>query len=55
MPNEETVHFRELQMMGMLLPLGIEEDNEFKPDAETVALAQRADGFLAHRGAPVLR
>ncbi len=36
--NEETVQPRDLQMMGMLLPLGIEKGKEFKPDAATVAL-----------------
>jgi len=35
--NEETVQPRDLQMMGMLLPLGIEKGKEFKPDAATVA------------------
>ena len=34
--NEETVQPRDLQMMGMLLPLGIEKGKEFKPDAATV-------------------
>jgi hypothetical protein len=37
MLNEETVQPRDLQMMGMLLPLGIERSKEFKPDAATVA------------------
>ena len=29
--NEEPVHPRDLQMLGMLLPLGIEKGKEFKP------------------------
>jgi hypothetical protein len=40
--NEETVQPRDLQMMGMLLPLGIERGKEFKPDAETVAVLKKA-------------
>ena len=40
--NEETVQPRDLQMMGMLLPLGIEKGKEFKPDAATVALLKAA-------------
>src|SRR6516164_7744494 len=36
--NEETLQPRDLQMMGMLLPLGIEKGKEFKPNAETVAV-----------------
>src|SRR6266436_5825676 len=40
--NEETVQPRDLQMMGMLLPLGIEKGREFKPDAATVALLNSA-------------
>jgi hypothetical protein len=36
--NEELVQPEDLQMMGMLLPLGIEKGKEFKPDAITVAL-----------------
>ena len=35
MINEEPVQSRDLQMMGMLLPLGIEKGKEFKPDAAT--------------------
>ena len=31
MINEEPVHPRDLQMLGMLLPLGIEKGKEFKP------------------------
>ena len=42
MLNEETVQPRDLQMMGMLLPLGIERGKEFKPDAATVALLNSA-------------
>ena len=33
--NEETVQPADLQMMGMLLPLGIEKGKEFKPDPAT--------------------
>ena len=40
--NEETVQPRDLQMMGMLLPLGIEKGKEFKPDAATKALLKSA-------------
>src|SRR6516164_2315295 len=40
--NEETVQPRDLQMMGMLLPLGIEKGKEFKPDAKTVAVLKKA-------------
>ena len=40
--NEETVQPRDLQMMGMLLPLGIERGKEFKPDAATVARLKAA-------------
>ena len=40
--NEETVQAGDLQMMGMLLPLGIEMGKEFKPDASTVALLKKA-------------
>jgi hypothetical protein len=42
MLNEETVQPRDLQMMGMLLPLGIERGKEFKPDAATVAQLKAA-------------
>ena len=35
--NEEPVQSRDLEMMGMLLPLGIEKGKEFKPDAATAA------------------
>ena len=40
--NEETLQPRDLQMMGMLLPLGIEKGKEFKPDAATVAQLKAA-------------
>jgi hypothetical protein len=40
--NEETVQPRDLQMMGMLLPLGIEKGKEFKPDAATIAQLKAA-------------
>jgi hypothetical protein len=33
--NEEPVQSRDLQMLGMLLPLGIEKGKEFKPDVAT--------------------
>src|SRR2546423_15001400 len=42
MLNEEPVQPEDLQMMGMLLPLGIEKGKEFKPDAATVALLKPA-------------
>jgi hypothetical protein len=42
MLNEETVQPRDLQMMGMLLPLGIERGKEFKPDSATVAQLKAA-------------
>jgi len=37
MINEEPVQSRDLEMMGMLLPLGIEKGKEFRPDAATLA------------------
>jgi hypothetical protein len=40
--NEETVQTRDLEMMGMLLPLGIEKGKEFKPDATTMAIFKTA-------------
>src|SRR5258705_4644642 len=40
--NEETLQPRDRQMMGMLLPLGIEKGKEFKPDAATVAQLKAA-------------
>ena len=42
MLNEETIQPRDLQSMGMLLPLGIEKGKEFKPDAATVKLLKEA-------------
>ena len=53
--NEETVQPLDLQMMGMLLPLGIEKGKEFKPDASTVALlktaATEAHAWLMYKAA----
>src|SRR5262249_33537283 len=50
MLNEEPVDARDLQMMGMLLPLGIEKGKEFKPDtalnAELKSSAQEAHEWL---------
>jgi hypothetical protein len=40
--NEETVQPRDLQMMGMLLPLGIEKGKEFKPNAATATVLKSA-------------
>ena len=40
--DEEPVQPRDLQMMGMLLPLGIEKGKEFKPDAAMVAQLKAA-------------
>lgn len=40
--NEETVQPRDLQMMGMLLPLGIEKGKEFKPDDATIPVLKKA-------------
>ena len=42
MLNEEPVQSKDLQMMGMLLPLGIEKGKEFNPDAATVAQLKSA-------------
>ena len=42
MLNEETIQPRDLEIMGMLLPLGIERGKEFKPDDATVALMKAA-------------
>jgi uncharacterized protein (TIGR03000 family) len=42
MLKEETVQPRDLEMMGMLLPLGIERGKEFKPDVATVSLLKKA-------------
>ena len=46
--EKQSVQPRDLQMMGMLLPLGIERGKEFKPDAPTVAQlkAAAANGTL---------
>ena len=53
--NEETVQPRDLEMMGMLLPLGIEKGKEFKPDAATVPLlkaaAEEALAWLMYKAA----
>ena len=40
--DEEPVQPRDLQMMGMLLPIGIEKGKDFKPDAATDAQLNRA-------------
>jgi hypothetical protein len=40
--NEETVQPRDLQMRGMLLPLGIEKGKEFKPSPEATAQMKAA-------------
>ena len=40
--NEETIQPRDLEIMGMLLPLGIERGKAFKPDDATVALMKAA-------------
>jgi hypothetical protein len=42
MLNEEAAQPIDLQMMGMLLPLGIEKGKEFKPDAATIAVLKQA-------------
>ena len=42
MLSEETVQPRDLQMMGLLVPLGIEKGKEFKPEAKTTALLKKA-------------
>jgi len=42
MVNEEVTDPRDLQMLGMLLPLGIEKGKEFKPDAATVEALKSA-------------
>ena len=53
--NEETVQPRDLQMLGMLLPLGIERGKEFKPDAATLAqlktAAEEALAWLMNKAA----
>jgi hypothetical protein len=40
--NEEPVQARDLQMLGMLLPLGIEKGKEFKPDPATRTQLKKA-------------
>jgi hypothetical protein len=53
--DEEPVQPRDLQMMGMLLPLGIEKGKEFKPVAATVAqlkaAATEAQAWLMYKAA----
>jgi hypothetical protein len=44
MLNEEPAQTQDLQMMGMLLPLGIEKGKNFKPDVATVEQAPRGSG-----------
>jgi hypothetical protein len=38
MLNEEPAQSQDLQMMGMLLPLGIEKGKDFKPDVAPVGI-----------------
>jgi hypothetical protein len=40
--NEEPIQPRDAEMMGLLLPLGIEKGKEFRPGAATVALLKAA-------------
>ena len=51
MLNEEPVERRDIEMMGMLLPLGIEKGKDFKPDAPAItelrSAAQEAHAWLA--------
>jgi len=47
MLNEEPVHPLDLQMMGMLLPLGIEKDKDFRP-GETLKAELKSAGEEAH-------
>jgi hypothetical protein len=53
--NEETVQPRDMEMMGMLLPLGIEKGKEFKPDPATETLlnksAKEAHAWLMDKAA----
>ena len=53
--DEETVQSRDLQMLGMLLPLGIEKGKAFKPDAATLAqmkaAAEEAHAWLMEKAA----
>jgi len=55
MLSEETLQPKDMQMMGMLLPLGIEKGKEFKPDAATVkelkAAAAEAHAWLMFKAA----
>jgi hypothetical protein len=55
MLDEETVQPRDLQMMGMLLPLGIEKGEPFHPDAATAAelkaAAEEAHAWLMAKAA----
>ena len=44
MLNEEPVQSRDFEMMGMLLPLGIERGKEFKSDAKMAAVLRAAAG-----------
>jgi hypothetical protein len=41
---------QDLQMMGMLLPLGIEKGKDFKPDVATVEQAPRGSGSCPKSG-----
>ena len=51
--NEEPVQPRDLEMMGMILPIGIEKGKDFKPDAATVTLlkaaAKEAQAWLSQK------
>lgn len=49
MLNEETVQPQDLQMMGMLLPLGIEKGKAFKPVAQLKSAAAEAGAWLVGR------
>jgi hypothetical protein len=50
MLNEEPVEPRDLEMMGMIRPLGIEKGKEFQPDAATVAGVPLGSPELFRRG-----
>ena len=56
MLNEEPAQSQDLQMMGMLLPLGIEKGKDFKPDVATVArlnsAAAEAHAWLIRNNVP---
>lgn len=62
MLNEEPVQPRDLEMMGMLLPLGIEKGKEFKPDAADLGPVETghsgstglADGKASHLRHPMV-